>query len=134
MQSGVVENTSQSTVKDVKKVLSARGSAGPWRGLTATLARDIPFSGVYWMSYETIDQYIFDNSLLENFIPPYASRITSNFMSGAISGAIAATITMPLDVTKTRMQVASHSENPRNTISVVIGIYKKGGIRSLFSG
>ncbi|KAL2020729.1 hypothetical protein VTK56DRAFT_8029 [Thermocarpiscus australiensis] len=38
----------------VKDMVRAHGYRALWRGLTLTLWRDVPFSGMYWWGYETI--------------------------------------------------------------------------------
>lgn len=134
LQSGVIDNTAKSAISDIKSILQSSGAAGPWRGLSVTLARDVPFSGIYWTSYELINTYISDRLRAEKLVSSYISNTASNFASGAISGAIAAIATMPLDVAKTRLQVTSHLQAPRRMTSIILEIYQKEGLRSLFSG
>ena len=42
------------TFRGVKEMVAAHGYRALWRGLTLTLWRDVPFSGMYWWGYETI--------------------------------------------------------------------------------
>lgn len=42
------------TLKGVREMVAAHGYVSLWRGLTLTLWRDVPFSGLYWWGYETI--------------------------------------------------------------------------------
>ncbi|KAK4239076.1 hypothetical protein C8A03DRAFT_14509 [Achaetomium macrosporum] len=42
------------TFRGVKEMVSVHGYHALWRGLTLTLWRDVPFSGMYWWGYETI--------------------------------------------------------------------------------
>jgi len=42
------------TFRGVKQMVEAHGYRALWRGLTLTLWRDVPFSGIYWYGYETI--------------------------------------------------------------------------------
>jgi hypothetical protein len=70
----------------------------------ATLARDVPFSAIYWSSLEPIRRAL---------LPPDAGRashaqiIWANFAAGTVGGGLAAAVTTPLDVVKTRTQVGS---------------------------
>eukprot|EP00055_Hartaetosiga_balthica_P005267 m.15239 g.15239 ORF g.15239 m.15239 type:complete len:351 (+) comp4443_c0_seq1:107-1159(+) len=85
-------------------VASARheGVGVLFRGLIPTLLRDIPFSAMYWMGYEN-----FSAVLRKQFYPNVTTvspPITISFFAGALSGMIAATITLPFDVVKTRQQ------------------------------
>ena len=42
------------TLRGVTDMVAAHGYRSLWRGLTLTLWRDVPFSGMYWWGYETI--------------------------------------------------------------------------------
>ncbi|KAL2200042.1 mitochondrial carrier domain-containing protein [Corynascus similis CBS 632.67] len=43
-----------STFRGIKDMVAVHGYRSLWRGLTLTLWRDVPFSGMYWWGYETI--------------------------------------------------------------------------------
>ncbi|KAK4035385.1 mitochondrial carrier protein MTM1 [Parachaetomium inaequale] len=43
-----------STFRGITDMVAAHGYRALWRGLTLTLWRDVPFSGMYWWGYETI--------------------------------------------------------------------------------
>ena len=83
----------------IRNAIQQNGVLSMWRGLTPMLLRDIPFSFSYWMGYEFIKLQLTNSWLGSSFsylIP---------FLSGCISGSLAAIITNPLDVLKTHMQV-----------------------------
>ncbi|OBT51000.1 hypothetical protein VE04_08502, partial [Pseudogymnoascus sp. 24MN13] len=42
------------TLNSVREMTKTSGYASLWRGLTLTLWRDVPFSGIYWWGYETV--------------------------------------------------------------------------------
>ncbi|KAL2154439.1 hypothetical protein VTH82DRAFT_3115 [Thermothelomyces myriococcoides] len=42
------------TFRGIKDMVAVHGYRSLWRGLTLTLWRDVPFSGMYWWGYETI--------------------------------------------------------------------------------
>lgn len=75
-----------------------------FRGLRATLLRDVPFSAIYWMSYEQF-RGVYDRLLGGAFESNFANAFSASFAAGASAGTIAATITTPFDVVKTRQQV-----------------------------
>ena len=64
-----------------------------WSGVGATLARDVPFSAVYWGLLEPIRHAMLpaDGSV----ITP-AQTIAANVVAGSLGGASAAVITQPL--------------------------------------
>jgi solute carrier family 25 protein 39/40 len=43
-----------STFRGITDMVAAHGYRALWRGLTLTLWRDVPFSGMYWWGYESI--------------------------------------------------------------------------------
>lgn len=106
------------TFVGLKNMVRAQGYTSLWRGLTLTMWRDVPFSGIYWWGYETVR-----NSLSEYRDPhqltrprsrsrgneDHTSTFVNNFVAGATSGAVAAIVTTPFDVGKTRRQVYEHS-------------------------
>ena len=82
----------------IKIAVKQNGVLSLWRGLSPMLLRDVPFSISYWLGYEYLKLKL--NSTLDLQYLPLVP-----FVSGSISGAIAALFTTPLDVTKTHMQV-----------------------------
>eukprot|EP00755_Sulcionema_specki_P021876 Sspe_Gene.75154::Locus_46965_Transcript_1_1_Confidence_1.000_Length_1144::g.75154::m.75154/K15119/SLC25A39_40; solute carrier family 25, member 39/40 len=111
----------------LKQSIQSRGVRVLWTGTVPTLWRDVPFSAFYWAGYERARK---DLSTVINF-PPLRS-----FVSGAISGATAAALTMPFDVVKTRVQVEmsiGEKSQPRlwQTLQT---IYKEEGAKALMAG
>jgi len=101
-----------------------------WRGLSATLWRDIPFSGFYWASYESLKKSFARNGHEGTWVA---------FVSGATSGSAAALITSPMDVIKTRRQalvMASSSSASGITSSLPLAkhIIRTEGVSALYAG
>ena len=73
-----------------------------FRGMTPTLLRDVPFSAVYWLLYETAKQRV--------RVPEEAVRSATlrtfiqSLVCGAAAGMAAALVCAPLDVVKTVRQ------------------------------
>lgn len=90
-------------------------SEGPgllWKGLVPTLWRDVPFSGFYWVGLESIKRSLnafWDRRSVSR--TPLRDFWTA-FASGAASGMIAAALTTPFDVAKTRRQVSLAHRSP----------------------
>ncbi len=109
------------TLSDLKELSRVQGYSALWRGLSLTLWRDVPFSGLYWWGYEMSREMLRDMrtsawrpetidvaSSSQASPEPQESHTTTlvdSFAAGAISGAIASVITTPFDVGKTRQQV-----------------------------
>ena len=107
------------TFVGLKKMVQAQGYTSLWRGLTLTMWRDVPFSGVYWWGYEVIR-----NGLTDLRDPPHlktrprsksrggedhTTTFVDSFLAGAVSGGVASILTTPFDVGKTRQQVLEHA-------------------------
>ncbi|KAM7219287.1 mitochondrial carrier protein MTM1 [Rhypophila decipiens] len=113
------------TFRGITSMVHANGYRALWRGLTLTLWRDVPFSGMYWWGYETIRGKLtdarersrgrtleFDSSRARGKArrrsqsrEKHTETFTDSFAAGALSGAFASVATMPFDVGKTRTQV-----------------------------
>lgn len=113
-------------LQDTRRMVKHNGISSLFRGLQLTLWRDVPFSAIYWLSYEFwkekfthLVQLINDKS--NNKIGLGLSLTANNnkrsnndvalvsFLSGSVSGTIAAICTNPFDVGKTRLQVSVDS-------------------------
>ncbi|GAA5954413.1 hypothetical protein JCM21900_006803 [Sporobolomyces salmonicolor] len=122
-----------------------------WKGLGPTLWRDVPFSGIYWAGYEGIKRALTGKGLGEGTGTLGKAGGTDRddkwkefgvaFVSGAGSGMIAATLTNPFDVVKTRRQAltaAAHSPSSAlpspKTFSILADIARKEGWRGLTQG
>jgi solute carrier family 25 protein 39/40 len=99
-----------------------------WRGLGSTIARDAPFSAIYWFSIETIKSRISSRWPIDT----YPKELASSFISGSTSGIIAAIATHPFDVIKTIQQVAP-APVPRIR-DVASSIYKSQGFYGYWLG
>jgi len=99
-----------------------------WRGVGATLWRDVPFSGLYWALVEPIRE-----QLIPKDGPTSEWQVfEANAIAGGVSGAIAGAITTPFDVVKTRMQV--YNTNNVKTFSMMKDIFVSEGLSGLFKG
>ncbi|KAL6852006.1 mitochondrial carrier domain-containing protein [Trichoderma novae-zelandiae] len=119
------------TFDGIRSMVATHGYTSLWRGLTLTLWRDVPFSGLYWWGYESIRSRLTDlreerqgrplaRDTLDGLERTAARRrsqsrekhtetFLDSFAAGAISGALASILTMPFDVGKTRTQIYHNS-------------------------
>ncbi|KAI9803885.1 MAG: hypothetical protein M1825_001765 [Sarcosagium campestre] len=112
------------TLRGLRDMVRHQGYTSLWRGLSLTLWRDVPFSGLYWWGYEAVHNALTDarsgvsGSVMtlegarqrshHRSLESHAVTLTDSFISGAVSGAVAALVTTPFDVGKTRQQVYHH--------------------------
>ncbi|XP_024888169.1 solute carrier family 25 member 40-like isoform X1 [Temnothorax curvispinosus] len=121
-------------IQTLKTVVRYSGISGLWMGLSSTLLRDVPFSAIYWLNYETIKKVYSSYSSQQTF--------TFNLAAGAIAGSIAAFFTIPFDVVKTHRQIEMgekeiYSDKPirsSTTWTIIQRIYHQNGLKGLFTG
>ncbi|CAG8563267.1 3019_t:CDS:2 [Paraglomus brasilianum] len=133
MQSAEGTNGIVGVLNGINKMVRSDGLSSLWRGLGPTLWRDVPFSAIYWTGYESIKKNLMkrhDNRLLIHNL----GDIEISFISGAISGMIAATLTTPFDVAKTRRQVAYNSGRSKDMISIIREVVREEGHMGLMRG
>ncbi|KAK5577616.1 hypothetical protein RB653_002559 [Dictyostelium firmibasis] len=90
-----------------RDIVNNVGFKGLWRGLGPTLVRDVPFSAIYWAGYEVVKNKLMKSQVDPNFTRNSKSPFFINFISGATSGTLAAVLTTPIDVIKTRIQMSA---------------------------
>ncbi|KAF9334190.1 mitochondrial aspartate-glutamate transporter agc1 [Podila minutissima] len=106
------------------------GVMGLYKGASACLLRDIPFSAIYFPVYAHLKKDLFQEG------PEHRLTIGELLMAGAIAGMPAAYFTTPADVIKTRLQVeAKKGQSTYNGIAdAARKIYREEGFRAFFKG
>lgn len=117
------------------QIIRQLGLKGLYKGASACLLRDVPFSAIYFPTYANIKYHMF------NYDPhdPNKRHSLSTWqllLSGALAGAPAAFFTTPADVIKTRLQVETkHGDVKYRGILHAFGlILKEEGITAFFKG
>ncbi|KAF9386145.1 hypothetical protein BGX21_000877 [Mortierella sp. AD011] len=125
---GLFRGVSQGIVAMVQ----TKGVLSLWRGLAPTLWRDVPFSAIYWVGYESTKRRIvaWDSQHAQ----PVLNEFEIAFTSGAASGMFAATVTTPFDVAKTRRQVDLTQPTHTKMTSLMRAIVRDEGFRGLWRG
>jgi solute carrier family 25 S-adenosylmethionine transporter 26 len=121
-----------SSMSTLKAILSQRrsiGLPGVWlelyRGWSITIMREVPFTVIQFPLWEAMKEYRRRTSGHESI-----SAIDSALF-GSVSGAIAAGITTPLDVLKTRLMLAKQKTA---MIPMLRQILRENGPRAFFAG
>lgn len=158
------------TMDGLRDMVASQGTFSLWRGLTLTLWRDVPFSAIYWWGYEATRDVLIDqrgkrearnhgsefrmgrgeervsrrsrSRSQEN----HRDTLVDSFIAGAASGGVAALVTTPFDVGKTRQQVTRHMGDAANKAAqttrpedqamprFLLHIYREQGLPGLFRG
>eukprot|EP00730_Choanoeca_flexa_P004245 TRINITY_DN11641_c0_g1_i1.p1 TRINITY_DN11641_c0_g1~~TRINITY_DN11641_c0_g1_i1.p1 ORF type:complete len:300 (+),score=57.81 TRINITY_DN11641_c0_g1_i1:245-1144(+) len=97
-----------------------------YRGYTATILRDVPFSIVFFALYGSLEQgWATDNTTGETVL-------WKVLLSGTFAGAVGAFISTPMDVIKSNLQ----SDNPRYTAirPEALALYNEHGVAAFIRG
>ncbi|TEB40123.1 S-adenosylmethionine transporter [Coprinellus micaceus] len=131
MQTSSYGAAGTSSWASAKLVLANDGWRGFYRGFGITVMREIPFTSIQFPLYEFFKVQGAEFTGREK-LPPYEAAVC-----GSVAGGIAAALTTPLDVLKTRvmLDVRNASEGARPTVLRRFKtIYVEEGWRALFSG
>ena len=106
------------------------GLVGLYKGASACLLRDVPFSGIYFPTYNHLKRDMFGES------PNKKLGIVQLLTAGAIAGMPAAYLTTPCDVIKTRLQVEARKGETKYTSlrHCARTVYAEEGFRAFFKG
>ncbi|KAF8531276.1 mitochondrial carrier [Gautieria morchelliformis] len=112
-------------------IVKQLGLLGLYRGASACLLRDIPFSAIYFPAYSHLKRDLFHEG--------YNGKKLSFFEtlgSAAAAGMPAAYLTTPADVVKTRLQVEARKGQTtyKGLGDAFIKIYREEGPKALFKG
>ncbi|KAI8842114.1 solute carrier family 25 member 45 [Chytridium lagenaria] len=108
------------------RIYATHGYRGFYKGLHATLLRETPSYGVYFVTFELLANGFQD--LGGNKYPSMGL-----LLAGGFAGVAGWLSTYPFDVIKTRIQTGAIVESTGICLQI-ISISKKEGFRSLFSG
>jgi len=111
-------------------ILSVRQSEGLlalYAGYTTTLTMNVPHNAIYFAAYETIRKTVVKD--INEYSP------LSYCVAGGGAGAIAAALTNPLDVAKTRLQTQGETGNHyRGMLDALNTIWKSEGVPGFTRG
>merc|ERR1712000_463627 len=141
--SGGTTGVFKDTLLGLHRMTQTQGYTSLWRGLTLTMWRDVPFSGIYWWGYEAMRNRLTDSREAASGreldsqrsmtggrqSQAHESQMTTfidSFLAGAGSGAIAAFVTTPFDVGKTRQQVYHHAGDDAPSVVAAKEFAKQG--------
>ncbi|GMR42038.1 hypothetical protein PMAYCL1PPCAC_12233, partial [Pristionchus mayeri] len=109
-----------------REILRSDGFRGLFRGYGSTIAREIPFSLIEFPLWEA----------LKKMAARRQGRSECSSLMGAacgsLAGGVAAALTTPLDVVKTRIMLSTGTK--KRVMETLIQVHREGGIPRLFAG
>uniref|UniRef100_K3WK77 S-adenosylmethionine transporter n=1 Tax=Globisporangium ultimum (strain ATCC 200006 / CBS 805.95 / DAOM BR144) TaxID=431595 RepID=K3WK77_GLOUD len=125
MQTGVYKSIGEA----VTGIRAAQGFSGFYRGYWSMIAREIPFSFIQFPLWEGLK-----HQWSQSQNAPVSSF--QGAVCGSIAGGVAASITTPLDVVKTRLMLGKDAKGVQytGTVDTFTRVYREEGIKRLFSG
>eukprot|EP00578_Thalassiosira_sp_NH16_P021182 CAMPEP_0181093812 /NCGR_PEP_ID=MMETSP1071-20121207/9654_1 /TAXON_ID=35127 /ORGANISM="Thalassiosira sp., Strain NH16" /LENGTH=311 /DNA_ID=CAMNT_0023176089 /DNA_START=289 /DNA_END=1224 /DNA_ORIENTATION=- len=128
---GELSKASGHPVAIAKKIFERDGVLGFWKGMRPTLVGIIPSRSVYFYSYESTKRFLGSHGMLEGGIP-------NALVSGLSAGVAGNTLTNPIWVVKTRLQLMADSTAGQKVYSgyrdAVKSIFKEEGIGGFYKG
>ncbi|XP_022653439.1 solute carrier family 25 member 40-like isoform X2 [Varroa jacobsoni] len=116
--------------RTISTMVREQGVRSLYMGLASTLLRDVPFSCIYWSTYE------FMKRSFNGDHPPLMFCL----MAGATAGSTAAILTLPFDVIKTHRQlelgeaITQTRPKVKDPVTMLLNLYKQSGVSGLFTG
>jgi solute carrier family 25 protein 39/40 len=121
--------------REIASGVQAGGIRVLYKGLVPTLFRDVPFSAIYWAGYESFRNF-YSQRFAEARLLSNLDNFLLSFMAGASSGMVAAALTTPFDVAKTRQQVSNLSQltSSKSISRHLVEIWQSEGAAGLTRG
>ncbi|KAI3756058.1 hypothetical protein L1987_55871 [Smallanthus sonchifolius] len=127
--------------QSLKRLLKHEGFAGFYKGNGASVVRIIPYSSLYFMTYERYKCWILDNYTV------FGTGPVVDLLAGSAAGGTAILCTYPLDLARTKLAHevvdASLGNGSKSIIvqtrnsgirSVLESVYRESGVRGLYRG
>lgn len=133
VQESSVTKEYSSPLDVIQKLTRQHGVRSVFKGLCATLLRDIPGYGAYYVSYESVKRFLIRTKDSEHGEQQAKLSTMNTIVAGSCAGLSYWMIGLPADVLKTRLQTA-----PPGTYhgirSVLAQLLRTEGPRALYRG
>jgi len=113
----------------MKKLYKEGGIRSIYKGTAATLLRDVPASGMYFMTYEMLKKALTPAGKSSSDLSPLKT-----IFAGGMAGVFNWLVAIPPDVLKSRFQTAPEGTYPNGIRDVFRQLLKEEGIAALYKG
>jgi len=111
-----------------RQLLKEGGIKSLSRGFGATLLRDVPSCGMYFMTYEGLMAYLQQGKSRSE------SSLFSVMFAGGMAGIFSWLVALPQDILKSRLQTAPAGTYPRGVRDVLPELLRTEGVTALYRG
>ncbi|KAA8495048.1 putative mitochondrial carrier [Porphyridium purpureum] len=143
MQSSAHRHSYASAYQAFRTILRLEGVRGLYAGTLSTAVRDVPFTALQLTCFETLKRLVGVSDA--NRQGRSSAGSAENAALGFVSGGLAAAVTTPFDMAKTRLQTqvnvpssssrsSSSSRRYRGVWHCVRTVFFEEGLRGVFSG
>lgn len=131
VQGGVTEAKYKGPIDVVKTLYREGGIRSIYKGTCATLLRDVPASGMYFLTYEWIQKKF---APADPSTESKSSSLLRTVFAGGMAGIANWVVGMPADVLKSRLQSAPEGTYPRGLRDVFVKLRSEDGLGALYRG
>lgn len=127
-QGGNVPQKYNGMIDCAKQLYAEGGMRSIYKGSVATILRDVPASGMYFMTYELVKEVL---------VPEEASaktKVLATVVAGGCAGIANWLVAMPADVLKSRLQTAPEGTYPNGMRDVFKQLMEREGPKALYKG
>ncbi|KAJ6004796.1 hypothetical protein N7540_012595 [Penicillium herquei] len=130
VQGEIAKNVEGAPRRSALWIVKNLGLVGLYKGASACLLRDVPFSAIYFPTYAHLKSDFFGETATNKL------GVVQLLTAGAIAGMPAAYLTTPCDVIKTRLQVEARKGDTKYTglRHCATTIWKEEGLKAFFKG
>lgn len=127
-----------SSTKIAMELIRTKGISGLYKGMSATMLRDVSFSMVYFPLYAHISSLVHSLVLKDRGANCNGDSIFwVNFLSGCVAAGTSAVVVNPADVVKTRLQLINLGSNDvryNGMLHAFVDIYRREGSAAFLKG
>ncbi|KAJ6072463.1 hypothetical protein N7467_010548 [Penicillium canescens] len=130
VQGEIAKNVEGAPRRSALWIVKNLGLMGLYKGASACLLRDVPFSAIYFPTYAHLKSDFFGETHTNKL------GVVQLLTAGAIAGMPAAYLTTPCDVIKTRLQVEARKGDTKYTglRHCAATVWKEEGLQAFFKG
>ncbi len=129
---GSLKSHYKGTVDGISKIVAKEGVAGLYKGIYPLWGRQIPYTMMKFVSFETIVEIIYDRLPGQKSDYGRGAQTGVSFAAGYLAGILCAIVSHPADVMVSKLN--AYREPGEAFGTVVSRVYKDIGFRGLWNG